>query len=219
MAQPDNPVQIQGCAIRVARCAADGSTPAGASNMYVSGQFATISFKPVYEAGLEFVPRNACGALTATYLDRDILKRWTVDIELTTPDPELSEILTGGAIVTASGQTIGQLAVPTGLNAPGNGCSLEVWTKAIIGGQQAPTNPWLRYVAPLGYYQDSDVTITNADSNKVFTGFIVENVNGGNGPNNDYPASMTPMLRSLGRFRDSTIPTAAVGYQATPAQT
>lgn len=218
MAQPDNPVQLQGCALRVTRCDATGATPAGANNMYVSSGLVKVTFKPAYFAGTEFNPQNACAALTATYKSRDILLRWDVDLELTTPDPELSEILVGGAIVTAAGQTIGQLAVPTGDNPPGNGCCLEVWAKAIIGGVQAATNPWFRYVAPLGYYQDSDGTIENADSNRAFTGFAIENPNIGNGPNNDFPTSMSPLLRSLARFRDSTIPTAAVGYQATPAQ-
>lgn len=99
MAQPDSPASLQACAIRVGRLAADGTPMAGPGNLYVSNQFVKLTWDGEYEAGQEFTTRNACGALVVAFKDRDVAKRYKLGLELSVPDPELEEIITGAATI------------------------------------------------------------------------------------------------------------------------
>lgn len=213
---------IQCCAIRATRCAADGTTPAGASGFVNTQLIGKLTLKPVYEAGNEFYPKTACGSLAITVKDRDILKRWDFDLDLMTNDPELSEILTGGAvIVDGTGKNIGRQSVPTGTAAPGNGAVVEAWAKNIpaFTGAQDAAFPWVRFVIARGFWQDADKNLDGNPFTDSYTGFGVENASVGNGPANDFPASISPLLRSVAWFLDTGIAaTSTVGYQATPTQ-
>lgn len=212
---------IECCAIRVTREASDGTTPAGASGFVATELIGKLTLKPVYEAGNEFNPKTACGALAITYKDRDVLKRWEYDLELMSNDPELSEILTGGAVITDGSHTIGRQSVPTGSAPPGFGSCIEAWAKNIPAytGAQDAVHPWVRFVVSRGYTQDGDKNLDGNPFNDVYSGFAVENPGVGNGPANDFPASITPFNRAVGWWLDTGIPsTATVGYQATPAQ-
>lgn len=222
MSQYGKFLPIECCAIRVTRLAADGTTPAGASGFAVTELIGKLTIKPVFEAGNEFNPKTACGALAIVYKDRDVLKRNDLDLELMTNDPEFTEIITGAALVTdGTGKSIGRQSVPTGSAPPGNGSCIEAWAKNIpaYGGRQDGTWPWVRFVVPQAYMQDGDKNLDGSPFNNVFSGFCVENPGIGNGPQNDFPASISPLLRSWTSFLDATIPsTSTVGYQATPAQ-
>lgn len=213
---------IECCALRVTRCASDGTTPAGANGFVATNVIGKLTLKPTYEAGNEFNPKTACGALAITYKDRDILKRVEYDLELMTVDPELAEILTGGAVITdGTGKTIGRQAVPTGSAPPGNGAVIEAWAKNIIQftGAQDATFPWDRWVIARGYTQDGDKNLDGSPFNDVYSGFGAENPSVGNGPANDFPTSVVPLSRAWAEWLDATIPsTSTVGYQATVAQ-
>lgn len=213
---------IECCAMRVSRLALDGTTPAGANGIVTTELIGKLTIKPVFEAGNEFNPKTACGALAITYKDRDVLKRNDLDLEVMTVDPEFTEILIGAALVTdGTAHTIGRQSVPTGSAPPGNGVCIEAWAKNIpaYGGHQDATYPWVRFVIPAAYMQDGDKNLDGNPFNNVFAGYCVENPGIGNGPLNDFPASISPLLRSWALFLDTTIAaTTTVGYTAIPTQ-
>lgn len=331
MAQSTVPSSLQGCAVRVARLDANGAPIAGPNNLYVSNQWVKVTWKAEYEAGQEFTLRNACGDLTTLYKDRDVAKRYSVELDLSVPDPELEELLTGAAVITtptvatpaaptaatattggtlppatytygvtffdglgetvlsptvaqivpagtntntvtitrpalpaggttggywrlygrvgtgptiqllatipwgtatyvdtgaaplgalaptvaSTPQTIGGVAPPLGVYPShyNNGVSLEVWTKAIMGGSQAPFLPWHWWVLPWTTWQIGARSAENADMKHPFTGMSIENPSWGQGPMNDWPAYATPLQRAWGHVRSATIPTPANGYQ------
>lgn len=135
MAGNDGAASLQACAMRVARLAADGTTPAGVSNLIVTNSIIKLDLKIVEESGDEFTVKNACGGIAFAYKDGDRLKRLDGSLTITNPDVELTEMLSGGSLITSGGQSIGFSAQGVG-NTPPNGVSLEVWTKAWIGGGQ-----------------------------------------------------------------------------------
>lgn len=137
MAGNDGAISLQACALRVARLAADGSTPAGATNMIVTNALIKIEGALVYEAGAEFTVTNGCGAVAHTYKDPDHLKRADLTVTITNPDVELAELMAAMSLITSGGQSIGASAPAVGASSP-VGASLEVWTKAWIGGGAPP---------------------------------------------------------------------------------
>lgn len=222
MATYGKKVPIECCAIRVTREASDGSTPAGSNGYAVTELLSKLTIKSVFEAGNEFNPKTACGALAITYKDRDILKRVELDLELESTPEELEEILVGGALVTDTvPKTIGRQSVPTGSAPPGNGVCIEAWAKNIVAytGTQDATYPWKRFVIARAYMQDGDKNLDGSPFNNIFSGFAVENPSIGNGPLNDFPASVVPFSRTWMYFLDTAIPsTSSNDYQSIPAQ-
>lgn len=215
-------VPIECCAVRVTRCASDGTTPAGSNGIAVTELIGKVTIKPVYEAGTEFNPKTACGALAITYKDRDIPKRIDIDFDMMGTLPELEEILTGGALVTDGvPKSIGRSWVPTGAAPPGNGVCIEAWAKNIpaFTGYADATRPWVRFVIARAFMQDVDKNLDLNPFTNSFTGFGVENASIGNGPLNDFPASITPFSRCWTYFLDTSLPsTTSSDYQSTPAQ-
>ena len=212
----DGAASIQACALRVARLAADGTTPAGASNMYVTNAFMRLLAAPQVEDGQEINVPNACGTNVVAHKDADKVTRLNLTLELITPDPELLELLTNSLLIQDAGSTVG-FAYPK-LNTPltQNGVSMEVWSKAIIGGQPAAALPYWRWVLPKTYnWRFGDREWTNGHMPNVLTGIAVENPSFANGPTNDWNG---PNDRVLAVIRDANIPAQPLGYQPTPAQ-
>lgn len=133
----DGAISLQACAIRLARLASDGSTPAGATNSIITNGLIKLEGKTVYEAGAEFTVINGCGNVAHTYKDPDHLKRIDATLTITNPDVELSELMAGMSLITSGGQSVGASAPAVGA-APPLGVSIEVWTKAWIGGGAPP---------------------------------------------------------------------------------
>ena len=121
----------------MARLAADGSTPAGATNMLVTNGLIKLEGKLVYEAGAEFTVVNGCGQVAHTYKDPDHLKRIDATLTITNPDVEAAELMAGMSLITSGGQSVGASAPAVGA-APPLGVSLEVWAKAWNGGGAPP---------------------------------------------------------------------------------
>lgn len=179
LAGNDGAISLQACAMRVARLAADGSTPAGATNSIVTNGLIKLEGKLVYEAGAEFTVTNGCGAVAHTYKDPDHLKRIDATVTITNPDVELSELAAGMSLITAGGQSIGASAPAVGA-APPLGVSLEVWTKAWIGGGAPPGVLFTDAVTT-----NTDATLTSASA--AFTSADVDRTISGSG----IPASTT----------------------------
>lgn len=107
MAQ-DYAASVQGVCIRASRLAASGAPATGATASYVMSAFIRTSFTPEYEAGDEITEKAASGGLCVSYKAPDTLKRITMELAICEPDPELTELLAGGTILT--GATTGQTA-------------------------------------------------------------------------------------------------------------
>lgn len=137
MAGNDCASSIQLCALRVARLAADGTTPAGATNMYVTDKLAELGITPQYEEGDEITVKGGCGQILVAFKDMDRLKRLEISLTLESVDPELIELCTGSTLITTGGQSMG-FSLPAVGAAAINGVSLEGWSKAWIGGGAPP---------------------------------------------------------------------------------
>jgi hypothetical protein len=137
MAGNDCMISLQVCALRLARLAADGTTPAGVTNMYVTDKLAKLDVNPNYETGDEITVKTGCGAIAAAYKDLDRLKRADVTLTVLTSDPELSELAAGFSLITSGGQSVGA-AWPAVGSAPPAGVSIEAWNKAWLGGGPPP---------------------------------------------------------------------------------
>jgi len=304
MSQADAPIALQACAIRLARLASDGTTPAGATNAYISKNLIKLTVQPAFEAGQEFTIRDACGGLPVIYKDRDATKRWTATLELVYPDPEMFELLiasplitanvgttrttsadgstttgsptitsasaafvlsdVGNAIsssvaaqipaattilniisptsatmsanatgtsavnaftITATARSVGAQAPQLGVVPTDNGVSMELWSKAVVGGSQTAVNPWIHWAYPKCVWYPGARDHGNDRMPAVFTGELYENPNWGNGPFNDWgnsPATPVPTTQTLTRvwgwFRSNDLPTVAPGYSPTPVQ-
>lgn len=205
---------IQACAMRVARLNAAGVPAVGADNMYVTAGLITLTATPEYRDGDEFEVVTACGDLGVNFRDRDRLRRLGVELNVVAPDPEFTEMLAGGEVLT-DGAAVGW-AAPALLTAPTDyGVSIELWSKRIgADGAIHPTLPYYRWVLPRGYYRVGAKNFQNGPMDNPFSGFAVENAAWGTGPVYDWPETVESgrVLQYL-PVAASDLPTAECGYQ------
>lgn len=219
MAQTNCPVQIQAVAMRIARLAADGTTPAAAGNMYLTDAFTTISFEPEIEEGEDFSEKKASGGYCISYQEDATVKWLNMEMTICGPDPEIHELLVGGTLITASSNSVGWAHPAVGGAAP-NGVSIEVWGKAIVGSSAPATLPYFHYVFPMTKgWQLGGREMNNGKLEVSFTGAKgYENSGFGNGPNNDVLWTPTNRVVSWSRVEAADIPTVTCGASATPTQ-
>jgi hypothetical protein len=138
--RPDGAGGIQGCALRVARLATDGSVPVGATDMWQQDALVKLDAKANVQKGVEIPITTACGSIYAFYHDFDRTKFWDITLTVASMDPEAQEIISAGSgsLITIGGNSTGYQAPPLNQSNFPAGCSLEVWTKAIIGSFQVP---------------------------------------------------------------------------------
>lgn len=213
MAQ-DYAASISGQVIRVTKLNANGTIAAGASASYVTKSFISVSMTPEYEDGDEFVQKNAGGEVCVTFKAPDTLKRVAMEIAICNPDPEFTQMVAGGDLLTLAGQSAGYAAPAVGTNANPNGVAVEVWSRAIVGGKPAATNPYWHWVFPyVTLRQSGDRTIENDILATAFEGYSLGNSGFASGP--AAPLWAFPALtdRAYAYARTSTIP-AGVGFQA-----
>jgi len=110
----DEAASIKACAMRVTRLAADGSTPAGSTNMIVTSGLIKLDVKHVYDPGVDLTVLNACGEIAYTYKDSEKFKRVDLTMTYSNPDVELSEMISNGSLITSGGQSIGYSAPAVG---------------------------------------------------------------------------------------------------------
>lgn len=213
----DGAATLYAVALRVARLNAAGATPAGASNMYVTNSLVKVTFTPEYEAGDEITKKDGLGRTCLNVKQSDTLKRVTLNsVEVCEQDPELTELLSGGALITATGATIGYAFPAVGEDPTPFGVSLEVWTRRYTDNALDPTFPYARWVFPRVKLRPTARTIGNEAMSGDFDGFGEENVGFGNGPANDYTAAS---WRAAQYVYETSYPTGTEGYVATPTQT
>jgi hypothetical protein len=209
----DGATQLYAVALRVARLASDGTTPAGAGNMYVTNGVVRLGITPDREAGTEVTKKDGQGRICFTQRTKDVLKRANVTLEICSFDPDLTELLSGGAvIVDGVPATIGYAWEAIGTDPVPNGVSLELWTKRFVNNAFVG---YARWALPRVYLWKSDRNLGADAQDNVFDGYAEENASWGNGPNNDWTSSSTRVAQWI---QSATVPTGATGYQATPTQ-
>lgn len=217
MAGNDCAGQVQVCAMRVSRLAADGTTPAGASNMIVTDGLVTLGWEPEILEGEEIQVPNACGKNVVDYKDDDRIRRLNLTLTLGYPDPELLELIAGALLITTTGNSTGWALPLLNSAIAGNGVGLELFSKAIVNGVQATALPWWQsvFTRTKNWAFTEGGEFGNAAYSPVLTGIALENAGFGNGPDNLWTG---PSDRALASKRVATIPAVVCGYQATPAQ-
>lgn len=210
MAEEDCRPQVQACAIQVARLDTDGAPLAGLTNLYRSDALVSLAFTPVYTDGDEIEDKNACGAVKVNYRGPDSFKRGDVTIELLTPDPFLSEMLSGGDVLTGAGPIPDGFAAPPIGEVTGNGVSVELWARRIDDGDQDADYPWAHWAyTKLKNLRLQPHTQANASLHPTFSGQALENPNWGDGPDGGWPATSDRVFQWV---PSATIPTVQCGY-------
>jgi len=179
----DNASSVAGMAIRVTRLASSGALVTGPSASYVTKKFVSLGFTPEYETGDEFTTKAADGSVCVTWKAPDTLKRVTLSIALCDPDPEFTEMISGGTLLSSGGVSVGYKAPLVGIDATPNGVAIEVWSIANVNGRQAATNPYWHWVFPYAQmHQAGERAIQNDLLATSFEGWGVGNTGFGDGP-------------------------------------
>lgn len=210
---------VQACAMRVGKLDAAGAPDPGASNLYVTDALIQVQSNYEIEAGQEFVQKNGCGAICQTFKEDDKLKRVTLDLQLCQFDYELLALMLDATLITGNlvspGGAIG-IDLPSPTSAASNGVSLEIWTKAFDGDEQAvsaASDPlYHHFVWPKTTWVPGQRTIEAGIMVIPLSGIGTANSTIGDGPANDFPiwGPQGPELV----FLDDSIPEAECGYQA-----
>lgn len=191
---------VQGVAIRVTRLDSVGNPMFTVPGMsYVTGAFIRTSFTPEYEEGDEITEKNAAGEVCVSFKAADTLKRVTMEIAICEPDPEFSQIVGGGVLLTENfsptgtpptdaddatqGLVVGLASPQVGEDPSGDGVAVEVWSNAVSAGKRSAVKPYFHWVFPyVKVRQSGDRAIENGLMANTFEGFGLGNINFGNGP-------------------------------------
>ncbi len=190
MATQEYAASIQGVSIRVTRLDASGNLLNGAGDSYTTSGFMRLSFTPEYEEGDEITEKAADGTVCVTYKAPNTLKRITMELAICEPDPELTQLLSGGLLLRKNlgtfaapdRKSIGWSSPSTGDDPAGNGVAIETWSYAIIDGKKAPTYPYFHWVFPyVKLRQSGDRVIENGLLANTFEGYGLGNAEFGLG--------------------------------------
>ena len=186
MATQDYAASIQGVSIRVTRLDAAGNLLTGDADSYTTSAFMRVSFTPEYEEGDEITEKGANGVVCVTYKAPDTLKRITMELAICEPDPELSQLLSGGLLLRKNlgtsedpnNKSIGWAAPGVGDDPAGNGVAVEVWSHAVKDGKKAAVLPYFHWVFPyVKMRQSGDRVIENGMLANTFEGYGLGNPN------------------------------------------
>lgn len=205
---------VQLCALRVARLDASGVPNPGADNLYITDSMVSLGITPVMKDGTEIQTPNGCSVNIVDYKTPKSYRRVDVELVLAIPDPELEEMIAGYTLLTLAGSTVGAMmpALATALDE--DGVSLEGWSKRVINGKLATTNPYLRWVLPkTNNWTIGPRTLSDGSVGAVLNGEGYANVNWYDGPLNDwYGLTDIDMSAAFGYVQDTAVPDAACGY-------
>lgn len=184
MATQEYAASIQGVGIRVTRLDSVGNLLNGAGDSYTTSAFIRVSFTPEYEEGDEITEKSANGSVCVTYKSPDTLKRITMELAICDPDPELTQLVSGGLLLRKNlgtfadpnRKSVGWAAPAIGDDPSGNGVAIEVWSRAIADGKPAAINPFFHFIFPYVKLRSSgDRVIENGLMANTFEGFGLGN--------------------------------------------
>lgn len=196
----DNAASVRGLVLRVTRLGTDGSpvvdSATGCDTFLTSG-FVSFTFTPSYNEADEISITNAAGDVCVYYKAPDTLQSVEFGLELCDPNPILTEMLVGGDVLMAAGNSayappgtaandsvaVGYAAPALGSAANANGVAVEVWTQAVVGGKTANTSPYWHYLFPFATFRlDGERVVENGNIATVFAGNGAGNAAFGAGP-------------------------------------
>jgi hypothetical protein len=151
---------IKGKTVRLTRLDECGLIAEGSCTTLVSDCFVSVTMTGEYEAGDEFIQKNAWGELCINDKDGDVLKRVSVAIQFAELNPDALDIIAQANPVISGYDTIGA-SFGTELNQ--SSFALEVWTKR-TGQDCAPEGvEWGYFLVPFikNGKIDGDITIEN----------------------------------------------------------
>ena len=220
MATQDYAASIQGVSIRVTRLDANGNLLNGPGDSYTTSAFMRVSFTPEYEEGDEITEKSANGSVCVTYKSPDTLKRITMELAICEPDPELTNLISGGLLLlknlgtfaSPDKKSIGWSAPAVGDDPAGNGVAIETWSLAIKDGKKAATLPYFHWVFPyVKLRQSGDRVIENGLLANTFEGYGLGNANFGDGLDDrwEFPVATE---RAYSYARAAWAPTGRTGF-------
>lgn len=220
MATQDYAASIQGVSIRVTRLDANGNLLNGPGDSYTTSAFMRVSFTPEYEEGDEITEKSANGSVCVTYKSPDTLKRITMELAICEPDPELTNLVSGGLLLrknlgtfaSPDNKSVGWSSPAVGDDPAGNGVAIEVWSLAIKDGKKSATLPYFHWVFPyVKLRQSGDRVIENGLLANTFEGYGLGNVNFQDGIDDrwEFP---TAAERPYSYARTSWAPTGRNGF-------
>lgn len=156
MATQDYAASIQGVSIRVTRLDAAGNLLTAPGDSYTTNGFMRLSFTPEYEEGDEIVEKAANGTVCVSYRAPDTLKRVTLEVAICEPDPELTQLMSGGLLLrknmgtfaSPDRKSVGWSSPNIGDDPAGFGVAIECWSFAVKDGKRAATLPYFHWVFP-----------------------------------------------------------------------
>lgn len=178
----DYAASVQGVALRVTQLDADGTL---GNKSITTTKFIRVSFTPEYEAGDEVTEKAADGTICVTFKAPDTLKRCNMEIAICEPDPDITSLLGGGVLLTDAidDSTMGWASPQVGEDPTPNGVAVEVWSRAIVDGKAAATNPYFYWIFPyVRTRQSGDRVIENGLLANTFEGQGLGNTWFANGP-------------------------------------
>jgi hypothetical protein len=184
MATQDYAASIQGVSIRVTRLDSAGNLLNGAGDSYTTSAFIRASFTPEYEEGDEITEKAADGTVCVVYKSPDTLKRITMEIAICEPDPELTQLMSGGLLLRKNlgtfaapdRKSIGWSSPAVGDDPAATGVAIEVWSNAIKDGKKSSTLPYFHWVFPYcKVRQSGDRVIENGLLANTFEGYGLGN--------------------------------------------
>lgn len=177
MAARDGAASVQGESIRITPLNIDGSTDGTRPSLTAEG-FISASFAAEFEDGDEITEKAANGKICIQYKAEDSMKGITFNVSLCSPDPEAANILSGGKVLyTASPTTVVGYSSPAVGASVGNPVCVELWSKAIVGGKPAASQPYWHWIFP--YVR------VRFDGTREFSNGALSNEFSGNGLGND----------------------------------
>lgn len=217
MTQLDHALSVQGLIMRMTRLDKLGKPVIDPEASYVTKAFVSVSFTPEYNEGASIQTVNASGAKCLNYKIPDTLDSVSLELSVCAPGPEITEILAGGSILTA---TIGTEDYNTGWASPklgssgredgSSGVSLEVWSRAAEGDHDAYQLPYWHYLFPKASLRASGSRVIEAENAvaNTFEGSASGNINFGKGPDGNWAwptATDRPFM--WGRVAEDDLPT------------
>jgi hypothetical protein len=183
MATQDYAASVQGVAIRVTRLNANGTLSTVPGDSITTTKFIRVSFTPEYEDGDEILEKAADGTICVSFKAPDVLKRVNCEIAICEPDPEITQLLSGGLLLTdAGGMAVGWSSALVGEDVSGYGCAVEVWSRAIQSGKPSTLYPYYHWIFPyVKTRQSGDRVIENGLLANTFEGWGVGNMAFGRG--------------------------------------
>ncbi|MDE1904830.1 MAG: hypothetical protein KGH75_00075 [Rhodospirillales bacterium] len=110
--QPDGAQEVFAEVMRVTTLDVNGF-PAVGSNTLTTNQLLKCSFAPAEETGVDLVTVNANGDIASHFKHGDMPKYYTVQLELSTPDPQLHQMLAGGTLLSDTSAALTTPVAPT----------------------------------------------------------------------------------------------------------